>query len=148
MPTDQQWRAACKHIITRLHHITVLFTHVIIVTTRLLQLKKDPEPYHTSILTGQGWVEELLSGHPEHICCELGVCRHMYVPGIDRCSARAQLWPFKAHHSRGTTHHIPLYVSHWIDYLTCWGMLSVIQQNNISLFSPHPFHHVQPSILH
>ena len=79
MPTDQQWRAACKHIITRLHHITVLFTHVIIATTRLLQLKKDPEPYHTSILTGQGWVEELLSGHPERICCELGVHRHTFL---------------------------------------------------------------------
>ena len=79
MPTDQQWRAACKCIITCLHHITVLFTHVIIVTTRLLQLKEDPEPYHTSILTGQGWVEELLSGHPKRIRCELGVHRHMFL---------------------------------------------------------------------
>ena len=79
MPTDQQRRAAHKHIITCLHHITVLFTHIIIATTRLLQLKKDPEPYHTSILTGQGWVEELLSGHPECIHCELGVCRHMFL---------------------------------------------------------------------
>ena len=31
------------------------------------------EPYHTSILTGEGWVMELLAGHPERIHCELGV---------------------------------------------------------------------------
>jgi general stress protein CsbA len=24
--------------------------------------------YHNSILTGEGWVMELLAGHPEHIC--------------------------------------------------------------------------------
>ncbi|KAF8842574.1 hypothetical protein BDN67DRAFT_883072, partial [Paxillus ammoniavirescens] len=29
--------------------------------------------YHTSILSGQGWVMELLTGHPGHICCELGM---------------------------------------------------------------------------
>jgi hypothetical protein len=34
---------------------------------------KDPEPYHTSALTGQDWVIELLTGHPEHIRCELGM---------------------------------------------------------------------------
>ena len=79
MLTDQQWRAAHKKVFTHLQHITVLFTHIIIVTTRLLQLKKDPKPYHISILTGQGWVEELLSGHPKHICCELGVHRHTFL---------------------------------------------------------------------
>jgi len=25
-------------------------------------------PYHNSILTGEGWVMELLAGHPECIC--------------------------------------------------------------------------------
>ena len=27
----------------------------------------DPIPYHTSILSGEGWVQELLTGHPERI---------------------------------------------------------------------------------
>ena len=36
------------------------------------------EPYHTSILTGEGWVMELLAGHPEHIRCELGVTAHVF----------------------------------------------------------------------
>jgi hypothetical protein len=28
------------------------------------------QPYHTSILSGEGWVQEFLHGHPEHICTE------------------------------------------------------------------------------
>ena len=34
---------------------------------------KSPEPYHTSALSGEGWVIELLTGHPERIRCELGI---------------------------------------------------------------------------
>src|SRR6201990_742487 len=32
-------------------------------------------PYHTSILSGAGWVQELLTGHPQRIRNELGVYR-------------------------------------------------------------------------
>ena len=39
---------------------------------------KEPVPYHTSILTGQGWVTELLEGHPEHIWNELGVHKTVF----------------------------------------------------------------------
>jgi len=38
----------------------------------------DKQPYHTSILTGLGWVNELLTGHPDHIWCELGVRHHVF----------------------------------------------------------------------
>ncbi|KAH7917260.1 hypothetical protein BV22DRAFT_988223, partial [Leucogyrophana mollusca] len=31
------------------------------------------EPYHTSALSGQEWVIELMTGHPERIRCELGM---------------------------------------------------------------------------
>ena len=31
------------------------------------------EPYHTSILFGRAWLQELLHGHPERICTKLGV---------------------------------------------------------------------------
>lgn len=33
----------------------------------------DPMPYHTSALTGEAWVLELLNGHPDCIQCKLGV---------------------------------------------------------------------------
>jgi len=36
-------------------------------------------PYHTSILSGQNWVLELLDGHPDRIHCELGMHRHVFV---------------------------------------------------------------------
>ena len=36
------------------------------------------EPYHTSILSGYAWLQELLHGHPEHICMELGVHRDVF----------------------------------------------------------------------
>src|SRR6267154_6490350 len=39
----------------------------------------DKQPYHTSVLTGVGWVNELLNGHPERIQCELGVHRHVFI---------------------------------------------------------------------
>jgi hypothetical protein len=35
-------------------------------------------PYHISILTGEGWVLELLNGHPKRIHTELGVRRHVF----------------------------------------------------------------------
>ena len=31
------------------------------------------QPYYTSKLSGQEWVDELIQGHPDHIYCELGV---------------------------------------------------------------------------
>ncbi|KAJ7265972.1 hypothetical protein B0H12DRAFT_996882, partial [Mycena haematopus] len=37
------------------------------------------QPYHTSKLTGQQWVEELMRGHPERIYNELGVHLHVFI---------------------------------------------------------------------
>ncbi|KAJ7689184.1 hypothetical protein B0H17DRAFT_937660 [Mycena rosella] len=36
------------------------------------------QPYHTSRLTGQQWVKELMHGHPERIYNELGVHLHVH----------------------------------------------------------------------
>ena len=33
-----------------------------------------PIPYHTSALSREHWVHELLNGHPDRICNELSVC--------------------------------------------------------------------------
>jgi hypothetical protein len=37
------------------------------------------QPYHTSILSGEGWVQELLNGHPKRIRCELGVTKDVFL---------------------------------------------------------------------
>jgi hypothetical protein len=36
-------------------------------------------PYHTSALSGEHWVQELLAGHPERIRTELGVYRSTFI---------------------------------------------------------------------
>lgn len=38
----------------------------------------DKIPYYDSVLTGAGWVSELLNGHPERIRKELGVHKHVF----------------------------------------------------------------------
>ena len=38
-----------------------------------------------SVLTGEDWVMELLSGHPECIRCELGVRQHVFASLISEC---------------------------------------------------------------
>jgi len=43
--------------------IAAKVSEVIILATQRAQ----PIPYHTSILSGQGWVKELLNGHSERI---------------------------------------------------------------------------------
>ena len=42
----------------------------------------DKTPYHTSALSGAGWVIELLNGHPERIRNELGVHKHEIFLGL------------------------------------------------------------------
>ena len=37
------------------------------------------QDYHTSALTGEAWVQELIHGHPDRICTELGVRLHIFL---------------------------------------------------------------------
>ena len=37
------------------------------------------EPYYASVLTGEGWVQELLAGHPERFRNQLGMHKHVFV---------------------------------------------------------------------
>jgi hypothetical protein len=46
---------------------------IVFATQRLNKI-----PYHTSILTGEGWVLELLNGHPRRIQTELGLRRYIF----------------------------------------------------------------------
>ena len=65
----------------RLHQMVVLFLSIIVTATAaVVQSLERPgrEPYHTSILTGEGWVMELLGGHPDRIRCELGMSLDVY----------------------------------------------------------------------
>ena len=79
MDPEQQ---AEQEIRRRLTQYAFLFINIIL--TAVISIlhsvySQEPEPYHTSILSGEGWVLELLTGHPERIRCELGVHRHVFL---------------------------------------------------------------------
>ena len=47
----------------------------------------DKELYHTSVLSGYGWVQELLNGHRNRIRTELGVSKHVFLKLVDELRA-------------------------------------------------------------
>ena len=63
-------------------HIWLIIAHCLMIIT-----PADPKPYHTSILSGEMWVQELLDGHPDRILCELGVQKEIFEALI--CTLRA-----------------------------------------------------------
>ena len=81
---EENYRAARQLAMRHLRNYICLFVAILLTgTSSLLLSLYEREPYHTSILTGQGWVMELLEGHPERIRCELGVRRHVFVALIE-----------------------------------------------------------------
>ncbi|KAJ7440904.1 hypothetical protein FB451DRAFT_948420, partial [Mycena latifolia] len=38
----------------------------------------NPIPFHTSLLTGQQWLTELLAGHPERFRDQLGIGKQVF----------------------------------------------------------------------
>jgi hypothetical protein len=66
-----------------LHHtvlvaITLQLSLILPTLTCLILHYYMKEPYHTSILSGYAWVQELLHGNPEHIHTELGVHKEVF----------------------------------------------------------------------
>ena len=59
--------------------LTIVIPTVLQVLDQYRNRYYNKEPYHTSILSGQAWVEELLNGHPERIRTEFGVHRHVFL---------------------------------------------------------------------
>jgi hypothetical protein len=57
--------------------LTIVAACVILIVSDL-QPQLFKQPYHTSTLTGEAWVLELLAGHPERIRYELGIHRHVF----------------------------------------------------------------------
>jgi hypothetical protein len=77
---EDEYRELRLRSMQRLNHYLTLFVSIILTSTSSLLLSfRQRQPYHTSILTGEGWVTELLAGHPERIRCELGVHRHVFL---------------------------------------------------------------------
>jgi len=58
--------------------ITLQLSFLLPTLMRLIQRYYMKEPYHTSILSGYAWLQELLHGHPERIHTELGVHKEVF----------------------------------------------------------------------
>src|ERR1700734_1778224 len=72
-------RHAARTRMQRIQRYAALFISIILTATAILvDSLFIREPYHTSILTGEGWVMELLSGHRNRIRCELGVSHDVF----------------------------------------------------------------------
>ena len=56
-----------------IHYAALIVSIIITATANILQPLYTKEPYHTSALSGEAWVLELLSGHPNRIRTELGM---------------------------------------------------------------------------
>ena len=58
--------------------ITLQLSLLLPTLMRLIHRYYMKEPYHTSILSGYAWIQELLHGHPERIRTELGVHKEVF----------------------------------------------------------------------
>ena len=59
----------------------LLVTHILSKLTidlLLSSIPQNPQPYHTSTLSGKAWLIKLILGHPDHIHCELGMDVHTF----------------------------------------------------------------------
>lgn len=56
-----------------IRYAALIVSIIISATANILQSVYVREPYHTSALSGEAWVLELLCGHPNRIRTELGV---------------------------------------------------------------------------
>jgi len=61
-----------------IQYAALLVSIIVSTTANILQSLYVREPYHTSALSGEAWVLELLCGHPNRICTELGVSLEVF----------------------------------------------------------------------
>lgn len=60
---------AASHVVQLAAYAAVLYHQT---------FESETRPYHTSALTGEMWIQELIHGHPDRIHCELGVRLHIF----------------------------------------------------------------------
>ena len=83
---EEAHQAAEVLAMCHLYQIISLCLSVILNAFTSLQIQSahcTRELYHRSILTGEEWVIELLTGHPKHIWCELGLSSEAFAYLID-----------------------------------------------------------------
>jgi hypothetical protein len=61
-----------------IRYAALIVSIIVSATANILQSLYIREPYHTSALSGEAWVLELLCGHPDRIRTELGVSLEVF----------------------------------------------------------------------
>jgi hypothetical protein len=78
-PSHQHQGLFEKGIQEQILRFVTYFTKVLMpAVIQIIRQRYVKQPYHTSILTGQGWVDELVHGHPLRIRTELGVSLEVF----------------------------------------------------------------------
>ena len=77
-PDEEEMQEIQQRRLALLSSATAIFTACQAVID-LLTPVINGTPYHTSVLSGEEWVQELLSGHPRWICTELGVYQQTFL---------------------------------------------------------------------
>jgi hypothetical protein len=57
---------------------TVITLTTVGVVLQTSEVRYNPKPYHTSILTGEAWVNEMIDGHPDRLMDNTGVRKHVF----------------------------------------------------------------------
>jgi hypothetical protein len=73
-PTDPRERA--RWVITIIASLVQYIVYGVMMHVAPQLLKED---LHTSTLSGRAWLNELLTGHPEHIYIAMGMHRHVFL---------------------------------------------------------------------
>lgn len=75
MPDEQQNTLQQRALLA-----TTSYLHMVgIAATLYAEPNYWKQPYHTSALTGEAWVNELIHGHPDRIYTELGMRLHVFM---------------------------------------------------------------------
>jgi hypothetical protein len=69
-------------------HASSVFINIVLLVAEFTTCKHNQKllqnrwscliPYHTSLLSGEGWIQELMSGHPNRIRMELRMHAHVF----------------------------------------------------------------------
>src|ERR1700679_1415491 len=77
MPSDDERVQLQQRVLT----VTAYFIQIISVAAVLYQQSNYwQQAYHTSALSGEAWVNELIHGHPDRIFNELGNSSYLTIP--------------------------------------------------------------------
>jgi hypothetical protein len=85
--SQRQRRLTTTNLQAVLQIITQIVSIIMPMLIEMLRPYYDKELYHTSVLSGYGWVQELLNGHRNCIRTELGVSKHVFLKLVDELRA-------------------------------------------------------------